>query len=187
MDSAKNHATDPAIERVLFTEEQIAARVKELGEQISRDYAGKPLAVIGVLRGGAVFCVDLIRQISVPLELSFIEASSYQNGTTPQTEVKISISRGFTAKGLNILIAEDIIDTGHTLKAVRERLLAEGALSVKTCCILNKPARRQTEIDVDYIGFDIPDEFVVGYGLDYANKYRNLPYIGILSRSVYEK
>ncbi len=178
---------DSAIEKVLYSEEDIARRVKELGEQISRDYEGKPLAVIGVLRGGAVFCADLIRNITVPMELSFIEASSYKNATTPQGEVSIQISRGFSAKGLHILIAEDIIDTGHTLYAVRERLLAEGALSVKMCCILNKPSRRQAQITADYVGFDIPDEFVVGYGLDYANKYRNLPYIGILSRKVYEK
>ena len=143
--------------------------------------------MIGVLRGGSIFCSDLIRNITIPMELSFIEASSYKDGTTPQGEVKINISRGFSAKGLNILIAEDIIDTGHTLYAVRERLLAEGALSVKMCCILNKPSRRQAKITADYVGFDIPDEFVVGYGLDYANKYRNLPYIGILSRKVYEK
>ena len=172
---------DSAIEKVLYSEEEIARRVKELGEEISRDYEGKPLAVIGVLRGGAVFCADLIRNISVPMELSFIEASSYKNATTPQGEVSIQISRGFSAKGLHIL------DTGHTLYAVRERLLAEGALSVKMCCILNKPSRRQAQITADYVGFDIPDEFVVGYGLDYANKYRNLPYIGILSRKVYEK
>ena len=183
----KERIMDCAIERVLYTEEDIARRVKELGEQISRDYDGKPLAVIGVLRGGAVFCADLIRAISVPLELSFIEASSYKNATTPQGEVSINISKGFFAKGMHILIAEDIIDTGHTLYAVRERLLKEGALSVKTCCILNKPSRRQAQITADYVGFDIPDEFVVGYGLDYANKYRNLPYIGVLSRKVYEK
>ena len=175
------------ISKVLFSEEQIKNRVKELGEAIKRDYEGQPLAVIGVLRGGAVFCADLIRHIDLPLELSFIEASSYKDSTTPQGEVKISISRGFSAKGRHILIAEDIIDTGHTLKAVKERLLADGALSVKTCCILNKPSRRQAEIDADYVGFDIPDEFVVGYGLDYANMYRNLSYIGMLSRSVYEK
>lgn len=176
-----------AIERVLFTEEQIKARVKELGEVITREYGGMPLTVLGVLRGGAIFCADLIREIKLPLTLSFIEASSYKDSTTPQGEVKISISRGFSAKGRHILIAEDIIDTGHTLKAVKERLLNDGALSVKTCCILNKPSRRQAEIDADYVGFDIPDEFVVGYGLDYASMYRNLPYIGVLSRSVYEK
>ena len=187
MRRTKENAMDSAIERVLYSEEDIAKRVKELGEQISRDYKGKPLAVIGVLRGGSIFCSDLIRNITIPMELSFIEASSYKDGTTPQGEVKINISRGFSAKGLNILIAEDIIDTGHTLYAVRERLLAEGALSVKMCCILNKPSRRQAKITADYVGFDIPDEFVVGYGLDYANKYRNLPYIGILSRKVYEK
>ena len=100
--------------------------------------------------------------------------------------VIIEISKGFSAEGRHILIAEDIIDTGHTLKAVKERLYELGALSVETCCILNKPARRQTEITADYVGFDIPDEFVVGYGLDYAGKYRNLPYIGVLSRKVYE-
>ena len=175
------------ISKVLFSEEQIEARVKELGEAIKRDYEGQPLAVIGVLRGGAVFCADLIRAIDIPLELSFIEASSYKDATTPQGDVWVSYSKDFTAAGKHILIAEDIIDTGHTLKAVKERLLKEGALSVKTCCILNKPSRRQANITADYVGFDIPDEFVVGYGLDYASKYRNLPYIGILSRKVYEK
>lgn len=172
--------------RVLFSEEQIKNRVRELGRQLSREYAGKELAVVAVLRGGAVFCADLIRAIDLPLELSFIEASSYKNSTVPQGKVSISFSKGFSAAGLHILIAEDIIDTGHTLKAVRERLFAAGALSVKTCCILNKPSRREAEISADYVGFDIPDEFVVGYGLDYAGKYRNLPYIGILPRSVYE-
>ncbi|HIU61906.1 MAG TPA: hypoxanthine phosphoribosyltransferase [Candidatus Coproplasma excrementigallinarum] len=178
---------DSVISRVLYTEEQIRRRVEELGKQITEEYKGKPLAVIGVLRGGSVFCSDLIRNIDIPMELSFIEASSYKDGTKPQGEVSISFSKGFTAKGLNILIAEDIIDTGHTLKTVRDRLLAEGALSVRMCCILDKPSRRQAEITADYVGFTIPDEFVVGYGLDYAGKYRNLPYIGILSRSVYEK
>ena len=171
---------DSAIERVLYSEEDIAKRVKELGEQISRDYEGKPLAVIGVLRGGSIFCSDLIRNITIPMELSFIEASSYKDGTTPQGEVKINISRGFSAKGLNILIAEDIIDTGYTMAAVKKELLARGALSVKLCCILDKPSRRKIETSADYIGFTIPDEFVVGYGLDYADMYRNLPYVGVV-------
>lgn len=178
---------DKVIERVLFTEEQIKSRVAELGRQLSREYEGKDFVVMGVLRGGAVFCADLIRAIDIPLELSFIEASSYKDATTPQGDVWVSYSKDFTAAGKHILIAEDIIDTGHTLKAVKERLLKEGALSVKTCCILNKPSRRQANITADYVGFDIPDEFVVGYGLDYASKYRNLPYIGIISRKVYEK
>ena len=175
------------LDRILFTEEQIAKKVEEIGRLITRDYAGKRLAVVGVLRGGAVFCADLIRQIKIPIELSFIEASSYKNGTVPQGDVDISASRGFDASGLHVLIVEDIIDTGNTLHAVRERFLQQGALSVKTCCILNKPSRRKVDITADYVGYDIPDEFVVGYGLDYANRYRNLPYIGVLSRSVYEK
>lgn len=175
------------IYRVLFTRRQIAHRVKELGAQITRDYFGKRLAVVGVLRGGAVFCADLIRYIKLPIELSFIEASSYKNDTVPQGGVNISASRGFEAEGLHVLVVEDIIDTGNTLHAVCERFLRQGALSVKTCCILNKPSRRKVDMTADYVGFDIPDEFVVGYGLDYANRYRNLPYIGVLSRSVYEK
>ena len=175
------------LERVLFTEEQIARKVEEIGARITRDYAGKRLAVVGVLRGGAVFCADLIRRIKLPVELSFIEASSYKNGTSPQGGVDITASRGFKAEGFHVLIVEDIIDTGNTLHAVRRMFLRQGALSVKTCCMLNKPSRRKADITADYAGYDIPDEFVVGYGMDYANRYRNLPYIGVLSRSVYEK
>ena len=156
---------DSAIERVLFTEEQIKNRVAEMGRELSKKYEGKPLIVLGVLRGGAIFCADLVRAMDIPLEISFIQTSSYQAGTTSSGNVIIEISKGFSAEGRHILIAEDIIDTGHTLKAVKERLYELGALSVETCCILNKPARRQTEITADYVGFDIPDEFVVGYGL----------------------
>lgn len=174
------------ISRILFTPQQIADKVIELGRKISFDYADKRLAVVGVLRGGVVFCADLIRHIQLPLELSFIETSSYKNGTTSQGTVDIVASSSFTPEGFDVLIVEDIIDTGNTLNAVCQRFLEQGARSVKTCCMLDKPSRRKLPLFADYVGFTIPDKFVVGYGLDYANRYRNLPYIGILSRRVYE-
>ena len=167
------------INKVLFTAEQIAARVAELGAQITREYRGKPLTVAGVLCGGSVFCTDLIRKIDMPVTLMFIRASSYGDGTVSQGSVKMDFL-GADFAGKHVLVAEDIIDTGYTMAAVKKELLARGALSVKLCCILDKPSRRKIETSADYIGFTIPDEFVVGYGLDYADMYRNLPYVGVV-------
>ncbi len=176
---------DTPISRVLFTEEQIKSRVKQLGKQLAREYAGKPLVVLGVLNGGAIFCADLVRAMDIPLGLAFVRASSYGDGTVSRGEADIFLEQGFSARGRHVLIAEDIADTGKTLAALKERLLSCGALSVKVCCMLNKPSRRQVAVRVDHVGFDIPDEFVVGYGLDYAGRFRNLPYIGVLSREAY--
>lgn len=167
------------ITKVLYTEQQIADRVSELGRQITEEYAGKPLIVAGVLCGGSVFCTDLIRKINLPVTLMFIRASSYGNGTDSSGKVNINFL-GEDFSGKHVLVAEDIIDTGFTMAAVKKELLARGALSVKLCCILDKPSRRKIETSADYIGFTIPDEFVVGYGLDYAGMYRNLPYVGVV-------
>ncbi len=165
------------VTKVLFSEERIAARVKELGARITEDYRGVPLAVAGVLCGGSVFCADLIRRIDLPVALTFVRASSYGGGTAPQGRVKLDLL-GADVAGRHVLVAEDIIDTGFTAAALKSELLARGALSVKLCCLLDKPSRRRADVSADYAGFTVPDVFVAGYGLDYDGMYRNLPYVG---------
>lgn len=165
--------------QVLISRERIAERVKELGKQITAEYAGKPLTVAGVLSGGAIFCADLVREIDLPLELAFVRASSYGAGTASSGKVITDFSGAHFA-GRHVLIAEDIIDTGRTMAEITRKMLEGGALSVKLCCILDKPCRRVNDVVPDYVGFTVPDGFVVGYGLDYAGKYRNLPFIGRL-------
>jgi len=164
------------VEKVLLTREQLQEKVKELGKKISEDYKDKNLMIICVLKGGVVFTTDLIREITVPLELDFMAISSYGASTSTSGVVRILKDLETNIEGKDILIVEDIIDSGLTLKYLKEMLISRGPNSVKICTILNKPQRRQENVKVDYIGFDIPDEFVVGYGLDYAEKYRNLPF-----------
>lgn len=168
------------LERVLLDEEQIKKRIKELGRDITEDYKNKDLLMIGVLKGAIVFFSDLIRAIDLPLTTDFIAVSSYGSSTKSSGIVRILKDLDEPVDGKDILIVEDIIDTGLTLHYLVDNIITRNPNSVKICCLLDKPERRLTEVDVDYIGFAIPDEFVVGYGLDYNERYRNLPNINVL-------
>ncbi len=175
------------IEEILFSEEVLNARLTELGEQITNDYAGKPLTVIGILKGSNIFTSDLVRKINLPLKIDFMAVSSYGNATESTGVVRIMKDLEGSVEGENLLIVEDIVDSGLTLKYLKENLLTRNPASVKICTLLDKPARRKQSVEIDYLGFEVPDEFIVGYGIDYAERYRNLPYVGILKRTVYEK
>lgn len=175
------------VESVMFTPEEIQKKVAELGKKISSDYDGKEIIVVGILKGAAVFTTDLIRSISRPVRLDFMIASSYGNGATSSGNVKIKKDLEVDIKGKDVLICEDIIDTGITMSNLLKVLKTREPASLRLCAMLSKPSRRQAEVNIDYCGFEVPDEFLVGYGLDYAENYRNLPCIGILKRSVYEK
>lgn len=174
------------LSRILFTQEEIAARVKEIGEEISRTCAGQELFMVCILKGACVFFADLMRAITIPVRIGFMSASSYGAGVFSSGEVKLG-GLSFPVEGKNILIVEDIIDTGNSLCALKRFLTERGAASVKICAFLDKESRRTADVAVDFVGYTIEDEFVVGYGLDYAERYRGLPYIGILKREVYEK
>ena len=171
---------------VLLSEEQLKEKVKELGEAITKDYEGEELIAVGILRGSVVFLADLIRNINLHTELEFMAVSSYGNSTKTSGAVKINKDLDVDISGKNVIIIEDIIDSGVTLTYLKEMLLKRNPKSLKICTLLHKPDRRKADIVPDYIGFDIPDEFVIGYGLDYASKYRNMPYVGILKREIYE-
>ena len=173
------------IERVLFSEEELDRRVSEIAAEINRDYAGKEPMLISVLRGSFVFMADLIRKIEVPCTVDFMAVSSYGRGTTSSGQVQITKDLSDDIEGKDIIVVEDILDSGNTLSYLLQLLQARKPASMKLCTLLDKPDRRVKEVHVDYTGFTIPDEFVVGYGLDYAEKYRNLPYIGILKPRVY--
>ncbi|MFN0603698.1 hypoxanthine phosphoribosyltransferase [Facklamia hominis] len=174
------------IERVLVTEEELAAAVKRLGEAITRDYQGKEILVVGILRGASLFMADVIRQIDCYLEIDFMDVSSYGTATESSGEVKIIKDLDTSVEGKHVLIVEDIIDTGRTLQYLINLLKVRKAASIKICSLLDKPSRRiMTDVIVDYVGVKVPNEFVVGYGLDYEQKYRNLPYIGVLKESIY--
>ena len=175
------------LDKVRLTEEQIAKRVKELGEIITKDYKGKNLFVIGILRGASVFMSDLIREIKLPLEIDFMAVSSYGVSTKSSGVVRIAKDLDSTIGDKDVLVVEDIVDTGLTLKYIVENLQSRKPASVKICTLLDKPSRRVTDVEVAYNGFTIPDEFVVGYGLDYGEIYRNLPYIGVLKPEIYTK
>ncbi|MGM9551208.1 MAG: hypoxanthine phosphoribosyltransferase [Clostridia bacterium] len=173
------------IEEVLITEEEIQKRIKELGAQISRDYEGREVCVLSVLTGSFMFASDIIRTLTVPARVMFIFASSYE-GTESKGKVDIIKGKGFVVADKDILIVEDIVDTGRTLSAVKEFLLSEGAKSVEICTLLDKPERRVVDMTPKYIGFDIPNKFAVGYGLDYDHRYRQFPFVGVLKPEVYE-
>ncbi len=177
---------DQDINQVLLSEKQLLERVRELGEQISADYLDKDLVVVCVLRGSFIFVSDLVRSIKIPLAVDFISISSYGSGTTSSGVVRFLKDLDEEISGRHVLVVEDIIDTGTTLKYLLENLQTRKPASIKVCTLLSKPERRKVEIAIDYNGFVVPDHFVVGYGLDYAEKYRNLPYIGILNPKVYE-
>lgn len=174
------------VESVLISEEKLAARIKELGEQITADYAGKEILAIGVLRGAVLFMADLTRAIKVPVAIDFMAVSSYGAGTSSSGVVRILKDLDEDIEGKHVLIVEDIIDSGLTLSYLLENIKSRKPASLKLCTLLNKPERRKAEVHIDYNGFTVPDYFVVGYGLDYAEKYRNLPFIGILKPEVYK-
>lgn len=173
------------IERILLTEQELAAKVTELAAAINRDYAGKRLMLISVLRGSFIFVADLMRAITVPCTVDFMAVSSYGGGTTSSGQVKIVKDLSESIEGRDILVVEDILDSGNTLAYLLEMLSTRRPASMALCTLLDKPERRVREVAVQYCGFAIPDEFVVGYGLDYNEQYRNLPYIGVLKPSVY--
>lgn len=174
------------VERVLLDEEAIRARLVELGRRISEDYAQEPPILVGVLKGAVMVMADLARQIELPVEMDWMAVSSYGSGTKSSGVVRILKDLGADISGRHVLIVEDIIDSGLTLKWLLSNLRSRGPASVRICTLLRKPEAARVEIDVTYVGFDIPNEFVVGYGLDYDETYRNLPYVGVLKRSVYE-
>ena len=174
------------VKKILFSKEEIQARIEELGKKISEDYKdAKSLLVIGILKGSCMFFADLIRQIDLPIEIEFMSVSSYQDSSVSSGEVKITKDVNTSVALKHVLFVEDIIDTGFTMSKVMEMFHERGAASVKLCSLLSKPDRRKVEISIDYLGFTIPDEFVIGYGLDFAEKYRNLPYVGVLDEKVY--
>ncbi|MBG9982647.1 hypoxanthine phosphoribosyltransferase [Aerococcaceae bacterium DSM 111020] len=175
------------IERVLVTREEIQAATQKLGKQITEDYGDKEIVVIGILRGAAIFMSDIIREIDLYMDIDFMDVSSYGDGTESSGEVKIIKDLDTNVRGKHLLIVEDIIDTGRTLKHLVDLFKYRQAESIKIATLLDKPERRIVkDIEADYIGIEIPNEFVVGYGLDFKQKYRNLPYIGVLKSSVYE-
>lgn len=167
------------IGRILITEDELKKKVKELGEQITRDYEGKSLLLVGILKGSVVFMADLMREIKTDCKIDFMSVSSYGSGTVTSGEVQIILDLRKPVQNYDLLIVEDILDSGVTLSYLRQLLSARGPKSIKICTLLDKPDRRKRDIKPDYCGFTIPDEFVIGYGLDVDEKYRNLPYVGI--------
>ncbi|MDE6586441.1 MAG: hypoxanthine phosphoribosyltransferase [Clostridia bacterium] len=177
----------PDCERIMLTEEQLRARVREVALQVDKDFADKRPLVVGILKGSIIFYADFIRCLSMPVELDFMVVSSYGSGTVSSGKLKIKKDLDKDIKGRDVIIVEDIIDSGFTLANLKALLLERGAASVKIVTLLNKAERREYDIAPDYNCFDIENEFVIGYGLDYDEQYRHLPYIGILKPSVYEK
>lgn len=173
------------VERILYTEEELRNCVRRLGEQISRDYAGKEIFAIGILKGAVIFFADLVRAIDVPVHLDFMAASSYGASTKSSGTVKILKDLDYSIEGKHVLIVEDIVDSGLTLNYLLTNIQQRKPASVKLCALLSKPQRRKVDVAVDYCGYTVPDDFLVGYGLDYAEKYRNLPFIGILKPEIY--
>lgn len=165
---------------VLLSEEEVNARIREIGELISKEYADKNIHLIGILKGGSFFMCELAKRITVPVTIDFMSVSSYGSSTESSGTVKVLKDLDESLVGKHVLVVEDIIDTGRTISCLVELLKDRGAADVKLCALLDKPERRVVDVKADYIGFQIPDEFVVGYGLDYAQRYRNLPYIGIV-------
>jgi len=174
------------IKEILLSEEELKKTVEKLGEQISEDYKDKNLVLVSVLKGSVVFMADLMRSITIPCEIDFMAVSSYGKGTKSSGNVKIIKDLDRSVENMDLLIVEDILDSGRTLSYLRELLKQRNAKSIKICTLLDKPERREADIKPDYVGAVIPDAFAVGYGLDYAEKYRNLPYVGILKPCVYE-
>lgn len=166
--------------RVLLGEEEVNKRINEVAEQINKDYAGKDIHLICILKGGVFFTCELAKRLTVPVSMDFMSVSSYGAGTVSSGVVKIIKDLDEPLEGKDVLIVEDIIDSGRTLSYLVENLKSRGAKTVRLCTLMSKPSRRMVDVPVDYIGYEIPDEFVVGYGLDYAQRYRNLPYVGVV-------
>lgn len=174
------------VKKILISEQELDAKLNELAAQITADYKGKDLIIVGILKGSVVFMADLIRKIDLPLTMDFMVVSSYGSHTRSSGHVRIIKDLSVDISGKNVLIVEDILDSGNTLFNLVQMLNSRGASSIKIAALLNKPDRREAEITLDYEGFVIPDEFVIGYGLDYNELYRNLPYVGVLKEEVYE-
>lgn len=173
------------IERVVFSEEDLARRVREMGAQIAQDYAGKDVLVVSVLKGAAVFMADLVRAIDLPLEMDFMVVSSYGDAAKSSGVVRIVKDLDASVEGRHVLIAEDVLDTGLTLRSLLDELSSRGAASVEVAALLRKDTPGQADVACRYVGFACPNEFIVGYGLDFAERYRNLPYIGVLKEHIY--
>lgn len=180
----RKSVTHPDIETVIFTEDQIMARVREMAAEISRDYEGKTVLLVAVLRGAALFLADLAREVDVSVELDFMAVSSYGSSTKSSGVVRILKDLDENISGRDVLVIEDILDTGLTLKYLLKNLASRKPASLEVAALLSKEGKQRVPISCRYVGFSIPDEFVVGYGLDYCEKYRNLPYVGILKPSV---
>lgn len=175
------------VEKILFTREEIAEKVKYLANQIKGAYEGKNPLILCILKGSLIFTADLVRELDFPCTIDFMQVSSYGQGAETTGKLKIKKDMDTDVTGRDVIIVEDILDTGVTLSNLVPELQTRGARSVALCVFLNKPERRRVEVKADFIGYDIENEFVIGYGLDYNEKYRNLPYIGVLKREVYEK
>lgn len=174
------------IKAVFYSEQQLQDKITEIGRQISEDYKDKNLMLVSVLKGSVVFMADLMRAITIPCEIDFMSVSSYGNKTDSSGTVRILKDLDRDIAGYDLLIVEDILDSGMTLSYIKEILLARKPHSIRVCTLLDKPERRKSDIYADYSGFEVPNEFVVGYGLDFAQKYRNLPFIGVLKEEVYQ-
>lgn len=170
---------------ILFTAEQIQEIVQRIGKKISEDYADKDLIMISVLKGSLMFMADLMRSVTIPCSIDFLSVTSYGSGTTTTGEVRILKDLDITLEGKDVLVVEDILDSGMTLSFLLKSLQARNPRSIRLCTLLDKPERRRVDIKADYVGVQVPDKFIVGYGLDYAEKYRNLPYIGVLKPEIY--
>ena len=173
------------IEKVYFTEEVIHNRVRELGAELSADYAGKKPLMVGILKGSFIFLSDLVRHMSIPCEIEFMAVSSYGKGSASSGEVKMTKALGDVVDGRHVVIVEDILDTGLTLEYLKSYLNLFSPASIKICTFLDKPSRRKSSVSADYIGYECEDAFFVGYGLDFAEQYRHLPYIGSLKPEIY--
>ena len=175
------------LEKTLISEEQLKTRISELAKQIEKDYEGKSPVIVGVLKGSVMFYTDLVRQIDLPLTVDFMSISSYGAGVNSTGEVKIIKDIDGKIGGKDVIIVEDIVDSGYSMNCLLKLFATRSPKSVRVCALLDKPSRRQIPVPIDYTGFQVANEFVVGYGLDYAGLYRNIPFIGVLKKEVYEK
>jgi hypoxanthine phosphoribosyltransferase len=183
--AAESNAVHADIEEVLISERDLNQRVAELADEVRRHYAGQDLVLVGVLKGAIMFMTDLARQLPLPLEMDFMAVSSYGNATQSSGVVRITKDLDGSIEGRNVLVVEDVVDSGLTLRYLLENLRSRNPASLRVCALLNKRVPRKADVTVEHIGFEIPNRFVVGYGLDYAENYRNLPYIGVLRTDVY--
>lgn len=175
------------LEKTLISEEQLKTRISELAKQIEKDYEGKSPVIVGVLKGSVMFYTDLVRQIDLPLTVDFMSISSYGAGVNSTGEVKIIKDIDGKIGGKDVIIVEDIVDSGYSMNCLLKLFATRSPKSVRVCALLDKPSRREISVPIDYTGFQVANEFVVGYGLDYAGLYRNIPFIGVLKKEVYEK